>query len=155
MKFGFLYLVPTARGLIVAELFSLQFSFFASVLTIGALIGAAFAGKMADLIGRRGVSYHFTCYNPTSPRSVINVLFSPLGWSWTDLWGGVRIFSVPLIFHPWTGNVCFRCLLHCRMACNSIFQGSYTYSAFTFVFWRIRLVFWLIFKNSVLFKCFK
>lgn len=34
----------------------MQYSIFGSILTIGGMIGAVMSGKIADLIGRRGVS---------------------------------------------------------------------------------------------------
>ena len=38
----------------------LQYSVFGSILTIGAMFGAVMSGKIADLFGRRGVSFPFT-----------------------------------------------------------------------------------------------
>lgn len=37
----------------------LQYSLFGSILTIGAMIGAIMSGKIADYIGRRGVSISY------------------------------------------------------------------------------------------------
>jgi len=34
----------------------MQYSLFGSILTIGAMIGAIMSGRIADYIGRRGVS---------------------------------------------------------------------------------------------------
>lgn len=39
----------------------LQYSVFGSILTIGAMIGAVVSGRIADYIGRRGVSF---CHYP-------------------------------------------------------------------------------------------
>ena len=36
---------------------NMQYSVFGSILTIGAMIGAIVSGKLADYIGRRGVSF--------------------------------------------------------------------------------------------------
>jgi MFS family permease len=36
-------------------LYKLQYSVFGSIVTIGGMVGAILSGKMADLIGRRGV----------------------------------------------------------------------------------------------------
>lgn len=41
-------------------LFIMQYSLFGSILTIGAMIGAIVSGKLADYIGRRGVSISIT-----------------------------------------------------------------------------------------------
>lgn len=38
----------------------MQYSLFGSILTIGAMIGAIVSGKLADYIGRRGVSISIT-----------------------------------------------------------------------------------------------
>jgi SP family sugar porter-like MFS transporter len=37
-----------------------QYSIFGSILTLGAMFGAVFSGKIADFIGRRGVSFLVT-----------------------------------------------------------------------------------------------
>ena len=38
------------------QYFSLQYSLFGSVLTVGGLLGSLICGKLTDYIGRRGVS---------------------------------------------------------------------------------------------------
>jgi MFS family permease len=35
----------------------MQYSLFGSILTIGAMIGAAMSGRIADMIGRRAVKF--------------------------------------------------------------------------------------------------
>ena len=42
--------------------YMVQYSFFGSVLTIGGVIGGLISGKIADLIGRRGVSFFCQIY---------------------------------------------------------------------------------------------
>ena len=42
--------------------FLVQYSVFGSILTIGGVIGGLISGKMADLIGRRGVSFFCHIY---------------------------------------------------------------------------------------------
>ena len=41
-----------------------QYSVFGSILTIGAIVGAVVSGKLADYIGRRGVSFFVPFFPP-------------------------------------------------------------------------------------------
>ena len=43
----------------------LQYSLFGSILTVGAMIGAAMSGRISDLIGRRAVNYIFFLHRNT------------------------------------------------------------------------------------------
>lgn len=38
----------------------MQYSVFGSIMTVGAILGAVMSGKIADLVGRRGVSLSFS-----------------------------------------------------------------------------------------------
>ena len=49
--------------LLILDCFCLvQYSVFGSILTIGGVIGGLISGKIADLIGRRGVSFFCHIY---------------------------------------------------------------------------------------------
>lgn len=52
-----------------------QYSVFGSIFTIGAMIGAIVSGRIADYIGRRGVSFiaQFNLFHIFNSRQVINL----------------------------------------------------------------------------------
>lgn len=51
------YSSPAESGIVNdLGLSTAEYSIFGSILTIGGMIGAVMSGKIADLIGRRGVS---------------------------------------------------------------------------------------------------
>jgi MFS family permease len=47
--------MPCLMVFFLVFLYKLQYSVFGSIVTIGGMVGAILSGKMADLIGRRGV----------------------------------------------------------------------------------------------------
>lgn len=55
------YSSPAESGIMAdLDLSVAEYSMFGSIMTIGGMIGALFCGKLADLVGRRGVSFLFS-----------------------------------------------------------------------------------------------
>lgn len=50
----------------------LQYSVFASIFTVGAMVGATVSGKIADLVGRRGVFFFAYTVELSKPNVVFD-----------------------------------------------------------------------------------
>lgn len=63
---------------------TIQYSLFGSILSVGAIVGALWSGRLADLIGRRGVSFTFFLF-------FINLSIPVFKFTW-DFWWYCCIF---------------------------------------------------------------
>ena len=76
----------------------MQYSFFGSILTIGAIIGALVSGRLADYAGRRVVSFSdYTC--------VLQRVCLPLNRLFPVLFIVLRLFCI-LQSRPWDSRRC-------------------------------------------------
>ncbi|KAI8020946.1 Sugar transporter ERD6-like 5 [Camellia lanceoleosa] len=76
------YSSPAESGIMEdLGLSTIEYSVFASIMTIGGMLGAVVSGKIADLIGRRGVSF-WQCGSVT--MGWLAILFAKDIW-WLDL----------------------------------------------------------------------